>query len=129
MTSANAMRLKLLLKDDHLLQQQLSQCDSADQVIEIAAKLQLDLCMPDLLRMEALMTLTLNDDQLEGWYSTPYWKRVLISLGAMPEQFSTLNQAGSDAHSTLDISCQPIAKSCSNINVYTNYLTTAIQQW
>ena len=88
MTSANAMRLKLLLKDDRLLQQQLSQCESADQVIEIAAKLQLDRCMPDLLRMEALMTLTLNDDQLEGWYSTPYWKRVLISLGAMPEQFS-----------------------------------------
>ncbi len=34
------------------------------------------------------MTLALNDDQLEEWYSTPYWKRVLISLGAMPEQFS-----------------------------------------
>ena len=84
MTSANAMRLKLLLKDDRLLQQQLSQCDSPDQVIAMAAKFQLTLCMADLLRMEALMTLTLSDDQLEGWYITPYWKRVLMSFGAMP---------------------------------------------
>jgi hypothetical protein len=84
MTSANAMRLKLLLKDDPLLQQQLSQCESPDQVIAIAAKLQLSLCMADLLRMEALMTLTLTDDELGDWYTTPYWKRVLISLGAMP---------------------------------------------
>jgi hypothetical protein len=84
MTSANAMRLKLLLKDDPLLRQQLSHCESPDQVIAIAAKLQLSLCMADLLRMEALMTLTLTDEQLGDWYTTPYWKRVLISLGAMP---------------------------------------------
>ena len=84
MTSANAMRLKLLLKDDPLLRQQLSQCDSPDQVIAIAAKLQLNVCMADLLRMEALMTLTLSDAELGDWYTTPYWKRVLISLGAMP---------------------------------------------
>ena len=84
MTSANAMRLKLLLKDDPLLRQQLSQCDSPDQVIAIAAKLQLNVCMADLLRMEALMTLTLSDEELDEWYVTPYWKRVLISIGAMP---------------------------------------------
>jgi hypothetical protein len=84
MTSANAMRLKLLLKDDPLLRQQLSQCDSPDQVIAIAAKLQLNVCMADLLRMEALMTLTLCDEELGNWYTTPYWKRVLISIGAMP---------------------------------------------
>ncbi len=78
------MRLKLLLKDDPLLQQQLSQCESPDQVIAIAAKLQLSLCMADLLRIEALMTLTLTDEQLGDWYTAPYWKRVLISLGAMP---------------------------------------------
>ena len=82
MTSANAMRLKLLLKDDPLLQQQLSHCESPDEVIVIAAKLELSLCMADLLRMEALMTLTLTDEQLNTWYTTPYWKRVLISLGA-----------------------------------------------
>jgi len=84
MTSANAMRLKLLLKNDPLLRQQLSQCDSPDQVIGIAAKLQLNPCMADLLRMEALMTLTLSDKELDEWYVTPYWKRVLISLGAQP---------------------------------------------
>jgi hypothetical protein len=84
MTSANAMRLKLLLKDDPLLRQQLSQCDSPDQVITIAGKLQLNVCMADLLRMEALMTLTLSDEELDDWYTTPYWKRVLISIGAMP---------------------------------------------
>lgn len=39
--------------------------------------------MADLLRMEAQMTLTLNDEQLNIWYETPYWKRVLISLGAV----------------------------------------------
>ncbi len=83
MTSANAMRLKLLLKDDPLLQQQLSQCESPDQVIAVCEKLQLQLSMADLLRMEAQMTLTLNDEQLNGWYDTPYWKRVLISLGAI----------------------------------------------
>jgi hypothetical protein len=35
------------------------------------------------------MTLTLNDEQLNTWYETPYWKRVLISLGAIQptEQF------------------------------------------
>ena len=48
------------------------------------SQLQLSLCMADLLRMEALMTLTLTDDELGDWYTTPYWKRVLISLGAMP---------------------------------------------
>ena len=78
------MRLKLFVNDDPLLQQQLSQCEHPDQVIAIAAKLQLSLCMADLLRMEALMTLTLTDEQLGDWYITPYWKRVLISLGAMP---------------------------------------------
>ena len=77
------MRLKLLLKDDPLLQQQLSQCDSPDQVIDVCAKLQLQISMADLLRMEAQMTLTLNDEQLNTWYETPYWKRVLISLGAV----------------------------------------------
>lgn len=76
------MRLKLLLKDDLLLQQRLSQCECPDQVIAIAAKLQLNVCMADLLRMEALMTLTLSDQELDEWYVTPYWKRVLISLGA-----------------------------------------------
>ncbi|MBW0166877.1 MAG: Nif11-like leader peptide family natural product precursor [Vulcanococcus sp.] len=83
MTSANAMRLKLLSKDDPLLQQQLSQCESPDQVIAVCAKLQLQISMADLLRMEAQMTLTLNDEQLNTWYETPYWKRVLISLGAI----------------------------------------------
>jgi hypothetical protein len=83
MTSANAMRLKLLLKDDPLLRRQLSRCDSPEEVISICSKLQLDVCMADLLRMEALMTLTLTDDQLLDWYTTPYWKRVLISLGAV----------------------------------------------
>jgi len=83
MTSANAMRLKLLLKDDPLLQQQLSQCESPDQVIAVCAKLQLQISMADLLRMEAQMRLTLNDEQLNTWYETPYWKRVLISLGAI----------------------------------------------
>jgi len=33
--------------------------------------------------MEAQMTLTLNDEQLNSWYDTPYWKRVLISLGTL----------------------------------------------
>jgi len=83
MTSANAMRLKLLLKDDPLLRQQLSHCDSPDQVMAVCAKLQLQISMADLLRMEAQMTLTLNDEQLTIWYDTPYWKRVLISLGAI----------------------------------------------
>ena len=82
MTSANAMRLKLLLKDDPLLRRQLSRCDSPEEVISICSKLQLDVCMADLLRMEALMTLTLTDEQLNDWYTTPYWKRVLTSLGA-----------------------------------------------
>jgi hypothetical protein len=82
------MRLKLLLKDDPLLRQQLSCCESPDEVISVCAKLQLTLCMADLLRMEAQMTLTLSDEQLSSWYETPYWKRVLISLGAVkpPEQ-------------------------------------------
>ena len=94
MTSANAMRLKLLLKDDPLLQQQLSHCESPAQVIALAAKLQLSICMADLLRMEALMTLTLNDADLEVWYATPYWKRVLVSLGAMqlPDASQALTQ-------------------------------------
>ncbi|NDD69806.1 MAG: Nif11 family protein [Synechococcaceae bacterium WB9_4xC_028] len=82
MTSAQAMRLKLLLKDDTLLQQELSRCSSPDEVIAFATKLQLQLSMADLLRMEALMTLTLTDEQLNDWYTTPYWKRVLTSLGA-----------------------------------------------
>jgi hypothetical protein len=82
MTSAQAMRLKLLLKDDALLQQELLRCKCPDEVIAFAAKLQLDLSMADLLRMEALMTLTLSDEQLDCWYTTPYWKRVLTSLGA-----------------------------------------------
>lgn len=77
------MRLKLLLKDDPLLQQQLSQCESPDQVIAVCAQLQLSISMADLLRMEAQMTLTLTDEQLKDWYDTPYWKRVLISLGAI----------------------------------------------
>jgi hypothetical protein len=51
-------------------------------VIAFATKLQLQLSMADLLRMEALMTLTLTDEQLKDWYTTPYWKRVLTSLGA-----------------------------------------------
>ncbi len=76
------MRLKLLLKDDSLLQQELSRCSSPGEVIAFAAKLQLQLSMADLLRMEALMTLTLTDEQLNDWYTTPYWKRVLTSLGA-----------------------------------------------
>ena len=83
MTSANAMRLKLLLKDDPLLRQQLSHCESPDKVIAVCAKLQLQISMADLLRMEAQMTLMLNDEQLNTWYETPYWKRVLISLGAV----------------------------------------------
>ncbi len=33
------MRLKLLLKDDTLLQQELSRCSSPDEVIAFAAKL------------------------------------------------------------------------------------------
>jgi hypothetical protein len=82
MTSAQAMRLKLLLKDDTLLQQELSRCSSPDEVIAFATQLQLQLSMADLLRMEALMTLTLTDEQLNDWYTTPYWKRVLTSLGA-----------------------------------------------
>ncbi|MEY3545574.1 MAG: hypothetical protein RLZZ247_1731 [Cyanobacteriota bacterium] len=76
------MRLKLLLKDDTLLQQELSRCSSPDEVIAFATQLQLQLSMADLLRMEALMTLTLTDEQLNDWYTTPYWKRVLTSLGA-----------------------------------------------
>ena len=76
------MRLKLLLKDDTLLQQEFSQCNSPDEVIAFATKLQLQLSMADLLRMEALMTLTLTDEQLNDWNTTPYWKRVLTSLGA-----------------------------------------------
>ena len=83
MTSANAMRLKLLLKDDPLLQQQLSQCESPDQVMAVCTQLRLNISMADLLRMEAQMTLTLTDEQLKDWYDTPYWKRVLISLGAI----------------------------------------------
>ena len=82
------MRLKLLLKDDPLLRQQLAQCESPDQVMAICAKLQLQISMADLLRMEAQMTLTLTDEQLKDWYETPYWRRVLISVGALqpPEQ-------------------------------------------
>ena len=88
MTPANAMRLKLLLKDDPLLRQQLSECESPDQVIAVCSKLQLQISMADLLRMEAQMTLTFTDEQLKDWFETPYWRRVLISLGALllPEQ-------------------------------------------
>ena len=91
MTSANAMRLKLYLKDDPLLQEQLCRCESPYKVIEIAATLKLQVSMADLLRMEAQMTLTLDDDQLMIWYETPYWQRVLISIGAMA--VGPLNQA------------------------------------
>ena len=83
MTSAQAMRLKLLLRDDPLLQQELSCCENPDEVIGFAQRLQLEVNMADLLRMEALMTLTLTDQELSDWYTTPYWKRVLVSLGAM----------------------------------------------
>lgn len=83
MTSANAMRLKLLLKDDPLLRRQFSTCENPDQVISICGRLKINICMADLLRMEALMTLTLTDEQLMDWYLTPYWKRVLVSIGAL----------------------------------------------
>jgi hypothetical protein len=84
MTSANAMRLKLYLKDDPLLQEQLCRCESPEKLIAIVATLKLQVSMADLLRMEAQMTLTLDDEQLMKWYETPYWQRVLISIGAMP---------------------------------------------
>ena len=84
MTSANAMRLKLYLKDDPLLQEQLCRCESPEKLIAIVATLKLQVSMADLLRMEAEMTLTLDDEQLMKWYETPYWQRVLISIGAMP---------------------------------------------
>ena len=84
MTSANAMRLKLYLKDDALLQEQLCRCESPEKLIAIVATLKLQVSMADLLRMEAQMTLTLDDEQLMKWYETPYWQRVLISIGAMP---------------------------------------------
>ncbi len=77
------MRLKLLLKDDPLLQQELLRCNNPDEVIRFAERLQLEVNMADLLRMEALMTLTLTDQELSNWYITPYWKRVLASLGAI----------------------------------------------
>ncbi len=84
MTSANAMRLKLYLKDDPLLQEQLCRCESPEKLMAIVATLKLQVSMADLLRMEAQMTLTLDDEQLMKWYETPYWQRVLISIGAMP---------------------------------------------
>ena len=83
MTSANAMRLKLYLRDDPLLQEQLCRSESPEEVIAIAARLKLEVNMADLLRMEAQMTLTLDDHELTDWYRTPYWQRVLISIGAL----------------------------------------------
>ena len=76
------MRLKLYLRDDPLLQAQLCRSESPDEVIAIAAKLKLEVNMADLLRMEAQMTLTLDDHELTDWYRTLYWQRVLISIGA-----------------------------------------------
>lgn len=85
MTAANAMRLKLILKDDPLLRRDLCRCESPDQVIAICKKLQLKIDMQDLLRLEAIMTLTLDDEQLMQWFTTPYWQRVLVSIGAMDQ--------------------------------------------
>ena len=83
MTAANAMRLKLFLKDDPLLRRDMCRCESPDQVIAICQKLKLKINMQDLLRLEAIMTLTLDDEQLMEWFTTPYWQRVLVSIGAM----------------------------------------------
>ena len=94
MTAANAMRLKLILKDDSLLRQDLCRCESPDQVIAICKKLQLKIDMQDLLRLEAIMTLTLDDEQLMRWFTTPYWQRVLVSIGAMEQEEAAMeNQA------------------------------------
>ena len=86
MTAANAMRLKLILKDDLILRKDLCRCESPDQVITICNKLQLKIDMQDLLRLEAIMTLTLDDEQLMQWFTTPYWQRVLVSIGAMEQK-------------------------------------------
>ena len=85
MTSANAMRLKLLLKDDTTFRQQLAECDGPMALIALCVPLHFEIDMSDLLRIEALTTLALSDQQLTVWYDTPYWTRVLISLGVLPE--------------------------------------------
>ena len=60
-------------------------------MIAIAARLKLEVNMADLLRMEAQMTLTLDDHELTDWYRTPYWQRVLISIGAL--EFDPVTEA------------------------------------
>jgi hypothetical protein len=78
--SAGAMKLKTLLRDDPLLQEEIKRCKSPDALCEFAQKLSLKLTKADLLRMEAKTTLTLSDEELETWFEKPYWARVLNSM-------------------------------------------------
>jgi hypothetical protein len=79
------MQLKLLLKDDPAFRQQLAECDGPMSLIALCVPLNFEIEMADLLRIEARTTLALCDQQLTVWYDTPYWTRVLISLGVLPE--------------------------------------------
>ena len=82
MTTARRERLSHTLNQPCLLQEQLCRSENPEEVIAIAARLKLEVNMADLLRMEAQMTLTLDDHELTDWYRTLYWQRVLISIGA-----------------------------------------------
>ena len=80
MGSAGAMKLKLLLRDDPLLQEEIKLCKGPGALCELAQRLSLKLTKADLLRMEAKTTLTLTDEELETWFEKPYWERVLTSM-------------------------------------------------
>ena len=81
MTSGGVMTLQFVLKDDPLLRQEFLSCKSPQAVIEMCQKLSITVSKADLLRVEANFTLTLEDEQLERWFETPYCERVLVSVG------------------------------------------------
>ena len=88
MGSAGAMKLKLILKDDPLLQDAIKRCNDPEDLFRLTQKLGLELNKADLLRMEAQTTLTLSDAELEHWFEQPYWQRVLTSLDMTSQQTS-----------------------------------------
>ena len=80
------MKLKLLLRDDPRLQEEIKRCNGPKALFELAEKLSLKLNMADILRMEAQTTLALTDEELETWFEKPYWERVLKSMEINEEQ-------------------------------------------
>ena len=72
MGSAGAMKLKILLRDDPLLQEEIKRCKGPYTLGEFAQKLGLKLTKADFVPMDAKTTLTLSDVVLETWFEKPY---------------------------------------------------------